>query len=160
MAVPDSLRALRSRNYRLFFMAQAISLTGLWMHRIAMGWLVFRLTALNSALGIIDFAASVSVFLFAPFAGALIERWDLRKTLFCCQAGCMAVAFILAFLTLTGLVTFHIVVFMSLILGLIDAFELPCRYSLVSYMVDRREDVSNGVALNSVNFNIARMIGL
>ena len=96
MAVPDSLRALRSRNYRLFFMAQAISLTGLWMHRIAMGWLVFRLTALNSALGIIDFAASVSVFLFAPFAGALIERWDLRKTLFCCQAGCMAVAFILA----------------------------------------------------------------
>lgn len=159
MAVPDSLRALRSRNYRLFFMAQAISLTGLWMHRIAMGWLVFRLTALNSALGIIDFAASVSVFLFAPFAGALIERWDLRKTLFCCQAGCMAVAFILAFLTLTGLVTFHIVAFMSLILGLIDAFELPCRYSLVSYMVDRREDVSNGVALNSVNFNIARMIG-
>ena len=136
MVVPDSLRALRSRNYRLFFMAQAISLTGLWMHRVAMGWLVFRLTGLNSALGIIDFAASISVFLFAPFAGALIERWDLRKTLFCCQAGCMIIAFILAFLTLTGLVTFHIVVFMSLMLGLVDAFELPCRYSLVSYMVD------------------------
>lgn len=159
MVVPDSLRALRSRNYRLFFMAQAISLTGLWMHRVAMGWLVFRLTGLNSALGIIDFAASISVFLFAPFAGALIERWDLRKTLFCCQAGCMIIAFILAFLTLTGLVTFHIVVFMSLMLGLVDAFELPCRYSLVSYMVDRKEDVSNGVALNSMNFNIARMIG-
>ena len=105
IVVPDSLRALRSRNYRLFFMAQAISLTGLWMHRVAMGWLVFRLTGLNSALGIIDFAASISVFIFAPFAGALIERWDLRKTLFCCQAGCMMVAFILAFLTLTGLVT-------------------------------------------------------
>lgn len=159
IVVPDSLRALRSRNYRLFFMAQAISLTGLWMHRVAMGWLVFRLTGLNSALGIIDFSTSISVFLFAPFAGALIERWDLRKTLFCCQAGCMMVAFMLAFLTLTGLVTFHIVVFMSLLLGLLDAFELPCRYSLVSYMVDRREDVPNGVALNSMNFNVARMIG-
>lgn len=159
IVVPDSLRALRSRNYRLFFMAQAISLTGLWMHRVAMGWLVFRLTGLNSALGIIDFAASVSVFLLAPFAGALIERWDLRKTLFCCQAGCMMIAFLLAFLTLTGLVTFRLVVIMSLMLGLIDAFELPCRYSLVSYMVDRKEDVSNGVALNSMNFNIARMIG-
>ena len=66
----------------------------------------------------------------------------------------MIIAFILAFLTLTGLVTFHIVVFMSLMLGLVDAFELPCRYSLVSYMVDRKEDVSNGVALNSMNFNI------
>ena len=140
-------------------MAQAISLTGLWMHRVAMGWLVFRLTGLNSALGIIDFAASVSVFLLAPFAGALMERWDLRKTLFCCQAGCMMIAFILSFLTLTGIATFHTVVFMSLMLGLIDAFELPCRYSLVSYMVDRKEDVSNGVALNSMNFNIARMIG-
>ncbi len=159
IVVPDTLRALRSRNYRLFFMAQAISLTGLWMHRVAMGWLVFRLTGLNSALGIIDFAASVSVFLLAPFAGALIERWDLRKTLFCCQAVCMMIAFMLAFLTLTGLATFHTVVFMSLMLGLVDAFELPCRYSLVSYMVDRREDVPNGVALNSMNFNIARMIG-
>ncbi len=159
VVIPDSLRALRSRNYRLFFMAQAISLTGLWMHRVAMGWLVFRLTGLNSALGMVDFAASISVFLFAPFAGALIERWDLRKTLFFCQIGCMTVAFVLAFLTLTGLVTFHIVVFMSLMLGMLDAFELPCRYSLVSYMVDRKEDLPNGVALNSINFNVARMIG-
>lgn len=159
VVIPDTLRALRSRNYRLFFMAQAISLTGLWMHRVAMGWLVFRLTGLNSALGIVDFAASISVFLFAPFAGALIERWDLRKTLLCCQTGCMIVAFTLAFLTLTGIVTFHIVVFMSLMLGLLDAFELPCRYSLVSYMIDKKEDIPNGVALNSMNFNVARMIG-
>ena len=69
MVVPDSLRALRSRNYRLFFMAQAISLTGLWMHRVAMGWLVFKLTGLNSALGIIDFAASISVFLLLRLQG-------------------------------------------------------------------------------------------
>lgn len=159
MILPDTLRALRSRNYRLFFIAQSVSLTGLWMHRVAMGWLVYRLTESNSALGAIDFAASIPVFIFAPFAGALIERWDLRKTLFYCQAGCMFVAFSLALLTFTNLVTFYLVVFMSLILGLLNAFELPCRYSLVSYMIDRKEDVANGVALNSMNFNAARMLG-
>lgn len=156
---PETLRALRSRNYRLFFAAQSISLSGLWMHRVAMGWLVFRLTGSNSALGIMDFAASIPIFLFSPFAGALIERWDLRKTLFWCQAICMAIAFQLAFLTITGLVTFQIVVFMALFLGLVDSFELPCRYALVSYMVDRKEDISNAVALNSTVFNVARMIG-
>jgi MFS family permease len=156
---PETLRALRSRNYRLFFAAQSISLSGLWMHRVAMGWLVFRLTGSNSALGIMDFAASIPIFLFSPFAGALIEHWDLRKTLFWCQAICMAIAFQLAFLTLTGLVTFQVVVFMALFLGLVDSFELPCRYALVSYMVDRKEDVSNAVALNSTVFNVARMIG-
>ncbi len=157
--IPETLRALRSRNYRLFFAAQSISLSGLWMHRVAMGWLVFRLTGSNSALGIMDFAASLPIFLLSPFAGALIERWDLRRTLFWCQAFCMGIALVLAFLTITDLATFRIVVCMALALGLIDSFELPTRYSLVSYMVDRKEDVSNAVALNSVVFNVARMIG-
>ena len=156
---PYALRALSSRNYRIFFTAQIVSLTGLWMHRIAMGWLVYRLTGSNSALGVMDFAASFPIFLFTAFAGALIERWDLRRTLFFCQAGCMAIAMTLAFLTFTDLVTFHTVIFMCLMLGMIDAFELPCRYSLVSYLVDRREDVSNAVALNSTVFNAARLIG-
>ena len=159
MVFPETLRALRSRNYRLFFTAQSISLTGLWMHRVAMGWLVFRLTGSNSALGIMDFAASLPIFLLSPFAGAVIERWDLRKTLFWCQACCMGMALLLAFLTATNLVAFRTVVIMALVLGLVDSFELPCRYSLVSYMVDRREDISNAVALNSVVFNVARMIG-
>jgi MFS family permease len=157
--MPETLRALRSRNYRLFFTAQSISLSGLWMHRVAMGWLVFRLTGSNGALGIMDFAASIPIFLFSPFSGALIERWDLRKTLFWCQACCMGIALLLAFLTLTHLASFRIVTVMALLLGLVDSFELPCRYALVSYMVDRKEDVSNAVALNSVVFNVARMIG-
>lgn len=159
IAFPETLRALRSRNYRLFFTAQSISLSGLWMHRVAMGWLVYRLTGSNSALGIMDFAASLPIFLFTPFAGALLENWDLRKTLFWCQALCMGIALLLAFLTITNLVSFQIVVVMALFIGLIDSFELPCRYSLVSFMVDRREDVSNAVALNSTVFNVARMIG-
>lgn len=159
LTLPDALRALNSRNYRLFFTAQAISLTGLWMHRIAIGWLVYRLTGSNSALGIMDFAASIPIFFLTPFAGALIESWDLRKTLVCCQTGCMCVAFTLALLTFTGLVSFRLVLCLCLALGCIDAFEMPCRYSLVSYMVDRKEDVSNAVALNAMNFNTARMIG-
>jgi len=156
---PDTLRALRSRNYRLFFMAQAISLTGLWMHRTAMGWLVYRLTGSNSALGIMDFAASIPIFFLTAVAGALLERWDLRKSLFLTQFCSMCTAFALAVATFTGLVTFTFTVCCAVFLGLLDAFEIPCRYSLVSYMVDRREDVANGVALNSVNFNATRMFG-
>ena len=159
MIFPDTLRALNNKNYRLFFIAQAISLTGLWMHRVAMGWLVYRLTGSNSALGVMDFAASIPIVFLTAIAGAMIERWDLRKTLFCCQAGCMAVALTLAFLTMTDLVTFHIIVFMSLMLGVLDSFELPCRYALVSYLVDKKDDITNAVALNSTNFNLARMFG-
>lgn len=156
---PKTLRALNSRNYRLFFTAQAVSMTGLWMHRVAMGWLVYRLTGSNNALGIIDFAASFPIFLFTAFAGALVERWDLRKTLIVCQISCMCVALSLSLTTFTGIVSFPFVVCCSLVLGTIDSFELPCRYSLVSYLVDKREDVPNAVALNSMNFNLARMIG-
>lgn len=156
---PDTLRALRSRNYRLFFMAQAISLTGLWMHRTAMGWLVYRLTGSNSALGIMDFAASVPIFFLTAVAGALLERWDLRKSLFFTQFCSMLTAFALAVATFTGFVSFTFTVCSAIFLGTLDAFEIPCRYSLVSYMVDRREDVANGVALNSVNFNATRMFG-
>lgn len=159
MRLPEALRALNYRNYRLFFTAQMVSLTGLWMHRIAIGWLVFRLTDSNSALGFMDFAASLPICLFSPFAGAVIERIDLRRMLFGCQTGCMLIAFALAILTYTDLITFKIVAFCAMLLGLMDAFELPTRYSLVSYMVEKKEDVSNAVALNSTLFNGARMIG-
>jgi len=159
MVFQGVLRSLNSKNYRLFFAAQAISLTGLWMHRTAMGWLVYRLTNSDAALGLMDFTASFPIFLFTAFAGSMIEHWDLRKILLYCQSGCMAVAFILAVMTFSGTVTFNMVLIMSILLGIIDSFEIPCRYSLVYYMVDRKSDVSNAVALNSLNFNTARMIG-
>ncbi|MDO4987712.1 MAG: MFS transporter [Synergistes sp.] len=159
MKFPNTLRALNSRNYRLFFTAEVISMTGLWMHRIAMGWLVFRLTNSNSALGIMDFAASLPICLVSPFAGAVIEHIDLRRVLIFLQSCCVVLAFTLAAFTITGFVVFKILVAVAVLRGLIDAFDLPSRYSLVSYMVDRREDVSNAVALNSTVFNSARMIG-
>lgn len=159
MRFPEALRALNSRNYRLFFTAQMISMTGLWMYRVAIGWLVFRLTDSNSALGLMDFVASLPVFFLSPFAGAVIERLDLRKLVFRTQTGCMCIAFAFAFLTFTDLITYKIILALVLTRGLLDAFEMPARYSLVSYMVDRREDIGNAVALNSTLFNTARMIG-
>ena len=159
MHFPEALRALNCRNYRLFFIAQTISMTGLWMHRIAIGWLVFRLTGSNAALGLMDFTASLPICLLTPVAGAIIERLDLRKLLFYLQAGCMAIALALAFLTFTNIITFPLILALVISRGTIDAFELPTRYSLVTYMVDKKEDVANAVALNSTLFNTARMIG-
>jgi len=157
--LPDALSALRGRNYRIFFAAQAISMSGLWMHRVAIGWLIYRITESNSALGVMDFCAALPVMLFTAFAGVIIERIDLRKMMVFCQTGCMVIAALMAFLTFTDLATFKIIAALTLIRGTIDAFELPSRYSLVSFLVDKKEDLPNAVALNSTIFNLARMIG-
>lgn len=157
--IPDALCALRSRNYRIFFTAQAISTSGLWMHRVAIGWLVFRITESNNALGIMDFCSALPVLLFTTFAGAVVERIDLRKIMITCQTGCMIIACILAFLTFTDLIAFKMVLVLTLIRGTLDSFEIPARYVLVSFLVDKKEDLPNAVALNSTVFNLARIIG-
>lgn len=159
LVLPDALRALGGRNYRIFFFAQAVSMSGLWMYRVALGWLVFDLTQSNSALGLMDFCACIPVVLLTAVAGAMIERWDLRKVLIACQAGCMVIAAILAFLSATNLATMQILVVIALLRGTIDSFEMPSRYSMVSFLVDKKEDLPNAVALNSTIFNTARMIG-
>lgn len=157
--LPDALSSLRGRNYRLFFIAQTITMSGLWMHRVAIGWLVFRITESNQALGIMDFCSALPVILFTAMAGAIIERIDLRKMMVFCQASCMIIGFTLAFLTFADLATFRIIVVLTLIRGTIDSFELPTRYSLVSFLVDKKENLPNAVALNSTVFNVARMFG-
>lgn len=157
--LPGALSSLQSRNYRLFFLAQAITMSGLWMHRVAIGWLVFRITESNQALGIMDFCSALPVILFTAVAGSVIERIDLRKIMIFCQGGCMVIGFILAFLTFSDLATFRLIVILTLIRGTIDSFELPTRYSLVSFLVDKKEHLPNAVALNSTIFNVARMIG-
>lgn len=157
--LPDALCALRSRNYRVFFAAQSITMSGLWMHRVAIGWLVFRITESNNALGLMDFCAALPVMLFTAVAGAINERLDLRKVMITCQSGCMVIACILAFLTFTDMATFSLIVTLTLIRGTLDSFEMPARYALVSFLVDKKEDLPNAVALNSTVFNVARMIG-
>lgn len=159
LELPDALCALRSRNYRIFFAAQAVSMSGVWMHRVAIGWLVFRLTESSNALGIMDFCAAFPIILFTAVAGAIVERLDLRKTMIVCQTGCAVVACVTAFLAFTDLATFRLLVILTLLRGVIDSFEMPTRYALVSFLVDRKEDLPNAVALNSTVFNVARMIG-
>ena len=153
------LRALKNRNYRLFFSAQAVSLTGLWMQRVALGWLVFRITNSTRALGVIDFTSAIPSLFLSPLAGAFMARWDLRKALFITQVLLMLIAAVTGILTLTNSIDYTLLVILSLLMGSVNAIDMPLRQSLVVYMVDKKEDVSNAVALNSSLFNVARLIG-
>jgi len=151
--------ALGSRNYRLFFTGQGISLTGFWIQRVAMGWLVYRLTDSAFLLGAVDFASQIPLLFLSTFAGVLMERWDLKRLMVICQTLCMVHAGVLAGLTLTGAVNYIHVLALGVLLGVVNAFELPARQTFVIQLVDRPEDLGNAVALNSSLFNVARLIG-
>lgn len=153
-------RALRYRNYRLFFGGQGISLIGTWMQRIALSWLVYRLTNSPLLLGVVGFAGQIPTFLLAPVAGVLADRWNCRRILIVTQALAMVQAFVLAFLVLTETITVWEIVVLSIFLGLVNAFDMPVRQTFVVEMVEgRREDLGNAIALNSSLFNGARLVG-
>jgi len=153
------LRALRSRNYRLFFTGQSISLVGTWMQQVAMSWLVYRLTGSAFLLGLVGFVGQIPTFLLAPVAGVLADRWDKRRLLIATQTLSMLQAAALAFFVLAGTVQVWQIVTLSLILGIISTFDIPARQSFLVEMVDNREDLGNAIALNSSMFNAARLIG-
>ncbi len=163
MTIPNSikqtLRALRNRNYRLFFTGQGISLIGTWMERIALGWLVYKLTDSAFLLGLVSFLSQIPTFLLATFAGVLADRYDKHKIVIITQILAMVQAFILAILTLTHLVNIWYIMILSVIIGLINAFDMPTRQSFVVELVDDKKDLSNAIALNSSMFNAARLIG-
>ncbi|WP_281745626.1 MFS transporter [Thermanaerovibrio acidaminovorans] len=152
-------RSLRHRNFRLFFMGQSVSLTGFWMQKVATGWLVYRLTDSPMALGTVDFAGSIPMLFLTPFTGAVLDRLDLRRTLFVCQALCALQALALGILTLAGVISFWHVVLLSAAMGVINSFEMPTRHSMVPQLLDNREDLGNALALNSSLFNLARLVG-
>jgi MFS family permease len=153
------LRALRHRNYRLFFGGQAVSLIGTWMQQIAMSWLAYRLTGSAFLLGVIGFSAHIPVFLFASIAGVYSDRWNKHRVLLVTQTLSMIQALTLAVLTLTGVVhVWHLIV-LSAGLGLINAFDIPSRQSFVVEMIEERQDLGNAIALNSLIFNSARLLG-
>ena len=153
------IRALRYRNYRLFFSGQSISLIGTWMTRIATSWLVYRLTNSALLLGLVGFVGQLPSFLLAPFAGVLVDRWNRHRLLVVTQVLAMVQSLALAFLALTGLITITQVLFLSLFQGVINAFDMPARQAFVVEMVERREDLSNAIALNSSMVNVARLLG-
>jgi len=152
-------RSLRHRNYRLFFSGQSVSLIGTWMQRIALPWAVYRMTDSEVLLGVVGFAGSIPSFVLAPFAGVLIDRWSRYRVMLVTQIISMIQAGVLAWLSLTGnLDIWHIIV-LSLALGIINTFDMPARHSFVINMVNGKEDIGNAIALNSMMFNGARLIG-
>lgn len=154
-----AVRALRSRNYRLFFSGQSVSLIGTWMTRVATAWLVYRLTHSAVLLGVASFAGQIPAFLLAPIAGVWVDRWDKHRLLVVTQALSMAQSFALAALALTGVITIHEIIALAVFQGFINAFDMPARQAFVVEMVERREDLGNAIALNSSMVNAARLIG-
>jgi len=152
-------RALEHRNYRLFFGGQGISLIGTWMQLIAVSWLVFRLTHSAFFLGVVGFTSRIPTFIFTPFAGVLVDRWNRHRLLVATQILAMIQAFALAFLVLTGTIQIWHVIVLSLFLGLINAVDIPVRQALVVDLIERREDLGNAIALNSSMMNGARLVG-
>jgi MFS family permease len=152
-------RSLKYRNYRLFFSGQSISLIGTWMQRIAMPWLVYHITGSALLLGVVSFAGQIPTFLLAPFAGVLTDRFSRYRVLLVTQIISSIQAFILAILAITGSIQIWHIVVLSIALGCINAFDIPSRHSFVIEMVEKKEDLGNAIALNSMMFNGARLLG-
>lgn len=159
LSVKDIFRSLKYRNYRLFFYGQGISMIGTWMQRIAMPWLVYRLTDSAFLLGLVGFAGQFPTFLLAPFAGVLTDRWNRHRILIATQILAMAQSLLLAVLYFIGIINVWHIVAMSIFLGLVNAFDMPARQSLVISMVEKKEDLGNAIALNSAMVNAARLLG-
>jgi MFS family permease len=153
------MRALGSRNYRLFFEGQTVSLVGTWMTRVATSWLVYRLTNSPLLLGLASFAGQIPILFLAPFAGVWVDRWDRHRTLVVTQTLSMLQSFTLAALALSGVITIWEILALALFQGVINSFDMPARQSFVVQMIERREDLGNAIALNSSMVNGARLIG-
>ena len=153
------LRALKYRNYRLFFSGQLISLIGTWMQQIALSWLVYRMTNSALMLGLVGFVGQIPTFLFSPIAGVLIDRFNKHKILVLTQTLAMLQAFILVALISTGTISVYHILLLNAFLGIINSFDAPTRQSFVVEMIENKEDLGNAIALNSMMFNSARLIG-
>jgi MFS family permease len=152
-------RALRHRNYRLFFTGQSISLIGTWMTRIATSWLVYKLTRSPLLLGVVSFAGQIPTFLFAPLAGVWVDRLDRRRVLVITQILAMLQSLALAVLTLSGHINIPEIIGLGAFQGLINAFDMPGRQAFLVQMVEDKQDLGNAIALNSSMVNMARLLG-
>ncbi len=153
------LRALKYKNYRLFFGGQSVSLIGMWMQSIALSWLVYRLTNSAILLGVIGFVSQIPSFILSPLAGVYADRWNRRYMLICTQALLMMQSLTLAALVLGGVVAVWHLIALALFSGIVNAFDAPARQSFVIDMIEQKEDLGNAIALNSAIFNGSRLIG-
>ena len=152
------LRALRYKNYRLYFIGQGVSLVGTWMQQVAMSWLIYRLTHSAMLLGVVAFVSQIPHLFIAPFAGVLVDRLNRHRILVVTQILSTLQATILAVLVLTNKIAIWHIIPLGLFLGIINAVDAPTRQSFVVHMVDKK-DLGNAIALNSAMFNGARLIG-
>ncbi len=153
-----TFRALRHRNYRLFFFGQLVSLVGTWMQSVAQAWLAYRLTGSAALLGVVAFSGQIPAFLFASWGGVVADRWPRRRILLATQVASMLLAGTLAGLTLANRVEVPHLLVIAALLGVVNAFDIPARQAFVVEMVGR-EDLINAIALNSSIFNGARVVG-
>lgn len=152
-------RALRHRNFRMFFVGQSISVMGTWMTRLATSWLVYQLSHSALMLGAVSFSGQIVSFLLGPFAGVWVERLDRRRLLVWTQAAATAQSMALAALTLGHWITIWEVVALTMVQGVINSLDTPGRQSFLAQMVGNRDDLSNAIAINSSMANGARLLG-
>lgn len=154
-----AFRALKNRNFKIFFLGQLVSLMGIWIQNIALGWLVYRLTDSAVWLGVIGFAGQIPALFLTPFAGVFADRLNRRKVLIVTQIIPMAMAFTMAALILTNSVLVWHIAAVAVINGIVLAFDNPFRHSFLLEMIGNKELLQNAIALNSTLFNSARFIG-
>ncbi len=156
---PAPIRALAHRNFRFYFIGQGVSVLGSWVQQVALSWLVYRLTGSVALLGITTFAALLPILFIGPLAGAWIDRHDKRRLLILVQGLLALQAGSLALLTALDAIGPRLIIVMSLVLGVLNAFDTPLRQSQIGAFVDRRDDLPNALALNAMLFNSGRFIG-
>ncbi len=156
--MPVALRSMRHRNFQLFFSGQLVSLIGTWMQTVAQSWLVYRITGSSLQLGAVGFASQFPVFLASPLGGIIADRYNRHRIVIATQTASMVLAFVLAVLTLTHRVTVPEIFVLAILLGIVNAFDLPGRQSFLVEMVGK-DDLMNAIALNSSMFNGARVVG-
>ena len=152
-------RALKHRNYRLFFAGQTVSLIGTWITRVATAWLVYRLTGSVLLLGVVGFCSQIPTLILTPFSGVLVDRWNRHRILVVTQVLSMLQSFALAILAFADIITVRDVLLLQLAQGIINAFDTPARQAFVVEMVTDRNDLPNAIALNSSMVNASRVIG-
>lgn len=152
-------QALKYPNLRLFLFGQLCSLVGTWMQIVAGSWLIYRLTDSPWLLGVFAFAMNFPTLLFSPLAGVAADRFDRRNLLILVNILSMVQAFVLWLLVFTGVVQLWHLMALSMVLGVLNAYELPLRQSLISQLVDDHRDLPNAIALNSSVFNGSRLVG-
>jgi len=158
-SISHAWRALRHRNFKLFFAGQGISVIGTWMTRLATSWLVYRLTRSALLLGVVSFAGQIVSFALGPLAGVWVERLNRRKLLVWTQSAAAVQSLAMAALTLAHVIHLWEIIALASLQGLINAFDMPGRQSFLVQMVEDRDDLSNAIAINASMANGARLVG-